>query len=118
MLSIPFTPPVPLWLSNGDPANYSPDFIVPTTDSTVWLVETKSRAELDLQQKIHGPAPAIVHRRHYCRVQRRQHPGPTLRLRIRRPDQLRAAPTKDIRGASPYFHRVSFATKRVEENPL
>ena len=38
--------------SNGDLSNYTPDFIVRTTDKTVWLVETKGRAELDLPQKM------------------------------------------------------------------
>lgn len=38
--------------ANGDLANYHPDFIVRTTDKTVWLVETKGRAELDLPQKM------------------------------------------------------------------
>lgn len=38
--------------SNGDLANYVPDFIVRTTDRTVWIVETKGRAELDLPQKM------------------------------------------------------------------
>ncbi len=38
--------------ANGDLANYHPDFIIRTTDKTVWLVETKGRAELDLPQKL------------------------------------------------------------------
>lgn len=38
--------------ASGDLANYHPDFIVRTTDKTVWLVETKGRAELDLPQKM------------------------------------------------------------------
>ena len=38
--------------ANGDLSNYTPDFIVRTTDKTVWLVETKGRAELDLPQKM------------------------------------------------------------------
>ena len=38
--------------ANGDLANYHPDFIIRTTDKTVWLVETKGRAELDLPQKM------------------------------------------------------------------
>ncbi|MCF7733049.1 MAG: DEAD/DEAH box helicase family protein [Cephaloticoccus sp.] len=38
--------------ANGDLANYHTDFIVRTTDGTVWLVETKGRAELDLPQKM------------------------------------------------------------------
>ena len=37
---------------DGDLSNYTPDFIVRTTDKTVWLVETKGRAELDLPQKM------------------------------------------------------------------
>ena len=38
--------------ANGDLANYTPDFIVRTTDGKVWIVETKGRAELDLPQKM------------------------------------------------------------------
>ena len=38
--------------ANGDLSNYTPDFIVRTTDGLVWLVETKGRAELDLPQKM------------------------------------------------------------------
>ena len=38
--------------ANGDLSNYTPDFIVRTTDGTIWLVETKGRAELDLPQKM------------------------------------------------------------------
>jgi type III restriction enzyme len=38
--------------ANGDLSNYSPDFIVRTNDKTIWLVETKGRAELDLPQKM------------------------------------------------------------------
>lgn len=38
--------------SDGDLSNYTPDFIVRTTDGTVWIVETKGREELDLPQKM------------------------------------------------------------------
>ena len=38
--------------ADGDLSNYVPDFIVKTTDNTVWIVETKGRAELDLPQKM------------------------------------------------------------------
>ena len=38
--------------ANGDLSNYTPDFIVRTSDGLVWLVETKGRAELDLPQKM------------------------------------------------------------------
>ncbi len=38
--------------ANGDLSTYTPDFIVRTTDNTVWVVETKGREELDLPQKI------------------------------------------------------------------
>ena len=38
--------------ANGDLSNYIPDFIVKTTDGTVWIVETKGRAELDLPHKM------------------------------------------------------------------
>ena len=39
--------------ANGDLSHYTPDFMVRTTDGTVWLVETKGREELDLPQKMH-----------------------------------------------------------------
>ena len=38
--------------ANGELSTYTPDFIVRTTDSTVWIVETKGREELDLPQKM------------------------------------------------------------------
>jgi len=37
---------------DGDLSNYTPDFIVRTTDKRIWLVETKGRAELDLPRKM------------------------------------------------------------------
>lgn len=37
---------------DGDLSNYIPDFIVRTTAGTVWIIETKGRAELDLPQKM------------------------------------------------------------------
>ena len=38
--------------ANGDLSNYTPDFIVRTTDRKIWIVETKGREELDLPQKM------------------------------------------------------------------
>ena len=38
--------------ADGDLSTYTPDFIVKATDGTVWIVETKGRAELDLPQKM------------------------------------------------------------------
>jgi type III restriction enzyme len=38
--------------SDGDLANYTPDFIVRTGDGRIWIVETKGRAELDLPHKM------------------------------------------------------------------
>ncbi len=38
--------------ADGDLSTYTPDFIVKTTDGTVWIVETKGREELDLPQKM------------------------------------------------------------------
>ena len=38
--------------ADGDPSNYTPDFIVRTDDRTVWIVETKGRTEIDLPQKM------------------------------------------------------------------
>lgn len=37
---------------NGDLSTYTPDFIVRTSDGTVWIIETKGREELDLPQKM------------------------------------------------------------------
>lgn len=38
--------------TDGDLSNHIPDFIVKTPDGTVWVIETKGRAELDLPQKM------------------------------------------------------------------
>jgi type III restriction enzyme len=38
--------------ANGDLSTYTPDFLVRTTDGTVWIVETKGREEIDLPQKM------------------------------------------------------------------
>ena len=38
--------------TDGDLSNYTPDFIVRTSDAKIWIVETKGRAELDLPQKM------------------------------------------------------------------
>lgn len=38
--------------ADGDLSNYTPDFIVKTTDEGVWIVETKGREEIDLSQKM------------------------------------------------------------------
>jgi len=38
--------------ADGDLSNYVPDFLVKTADGTVWIVETKGRAELDLPKKM------------------------------------------------------------------
>jgi type III restriction enzyme len=38
--------------ADGDLSTYTPDFVVRTADGTVWIVETKGRAELDLPQKM------------------------------------------------------------------
>jgi type III restriction enzyme len=38
--------------ANGDLSTYTPDFVVKTTDGTVWIVETKGREELDVPQKM------------------------------------------------------------------
>jgi type III restriction enzyme len=38
--------------ADGDLSTYTPDFIVKTTDGTVWIIETKGRTELDLPQKM------------------------------------------------------------------
>jgi type III restriction enzyme len=38
--------------ADGDLANYMPDFIVKTTDGTVWIVETKGRVEIAVPQKM------------------------------------------------------------------
>ena len=38
--------------ADGELSNYIPDFIVRTTDGTIWIAETKGRAEIDLPQKM------------------------------------------------------------------
>lgn len=38
--------------ANGDLSTYTPDFIVRTTDGSIWIVETKGREELDVPQKM------------------------------------------------------------------
>jgi type III restriction enzyme len=38
--------------ADGDLATYTPDFIVRIADRSVWIVETKGRAELDVPQKM------------------------------------------------------------------
>ncbi|MFH1969165.1 MAG: DEAD/DEAH box helicase family protein [Verrucomicrobiota bacterium] len=38
--------------ADGDLSTYTPDFVVRTTDGTIWIVETKGREELDLPQKM------------------------------------------------------------------
>jgi type III restriction enzyme len=38
--------------ADGDLSNYTPDFIVRSTDKKIWMVETKGREELDLPQKM------------------------------------------------------------------
>ena len=38
--------------ANGDLSTYTPDFILRTSDSAVWVVETKGREELDVPQKM------------------------------------------------------------------
>ena len=38
--------------ADGDLSNYTPDFIVRTTDGTVWIIETKGRVEIDVPQKM------------------------------------------------------------------
>ncbi len=38
--------------ADGDLSNYIPDFFVKTADGSVWIIETKGRAELDLPQKM------------------------------------------------------------------
>jgi type III restriction enzyme len=38
--------------ADGDLSTYTPDFIVRTTDDTVWIVETKGREEIDVPQKM------------------------------------------------------------------
>ena len=38
--------------ADGDLSTYTRDFVVRSTDGTVWIVETKGRTELDLPQKM------------------------------------------------------------------
>ena len=38
--------------ADGDISTYTPDFVLRTSDGTIWIVETKGREELDLPQKM------------------------------------------------------------------
>lgn len=38
--------------TNGELAEYTPDFLVKTADGTIWIIETKGREELDLPRKM------------------------------------------------------------------
>ncbi len=38
--------------ADGELSNYTPDFVVRTTNGAVWIVETKGREELDVPQKM------------------------------------------------------------------
>ena len=38
--------------TDGDLSTYTPDFLVKTTDGTVWIIETKGREELDVPRKM------------------------------------------------------------------
>jgi type III restriction enzyme len=38
--------------ADGDLSTYTPDFLARDTDSTVWIIETKGREELDVPQKM------------------------------------------------------------------
>jgi type III restriction enzyme len=38
--------------NDGDLSTYTPDFIIRTTDCTIWIAETKGREELDLPRKM------------------------------------------------------------------
>ncbi|MGH8655747.1 MAG: hypothetical protein ACREYE_27815 [Gammaproteobacteria bacterium] len=44
--------------ADGDLSNYTPDFLVKTTDGTVWIVETKAARRLTCRNN--GPAQAMV----------------------------------------------------------
>ena len=91
--------------ADGDLSNYTPDFIVRTTDGTVWIVETKGREEIDVPQK-------MARLRQWCAdataasASGRRHAVP---IRLRRPEGLRAAPAEDVRRARRQLHRVSIA---------
>ena len=57
--------------ADGDLSNYTPDFIVRTTDGTVWIVETKGREEIDVPAEDGAPA-SMVRRRHSRKRGRRR----------------------------------------------
>jgi type III restriction enzyme len=38
--------------ADGDLSNYTPDYLVRTSDGVIWIVETKGREELDLPRKM------------------------------------------------------------------
>ena len=92
--------------ADGDLSNYTPDFIVRTTDGTVWIVETKGREEIDVPQK-------MARLRQWCAdatAASAAEDGTTLPIRLRRPEGFRAASTKNDGRTRRQLHGVSILT--------
>ena len=76
--------------ADGDLSNYTPDFIVRTTDGTIWIIETKGREEIDVPQK-------MARLRQWCAdatAASADDDVKNLQIRFRGPERLRAAPTR------------------------
>ena len=88
--------------ADGELSTYTPDFIVRTTDGTVWIVETKGREELDRAAE-DGAAAPMVRRR-----DRGQRSGrwDALRLRLRRSRGFETAQAVVVRRAGERFPRI------------
>jgi type III restriction enzyme len=85
--------------ADGDLSNYVPDFVVKTTDSTVWIVETKGRAELDLPQK-------MARLRQWCAdatSASRAESGPEYRFVYVDQEGFERSPPKDFAGLTAAF---------------
>ncbi len=81
--------------ADGELSNYTPDFIVRTTDGVVWIVETKGREELDVPQK-------MARLRQWCAdatEASKGEGGHALRFRLCRSGEFRAAQAVVVRGA-------------------
>jgi plasmid stability protein len=78
--------------ANGDLSHYVPDFVVKTTDDTIWTVETKARGTGFAPED--GPPQAVVRRRD-CRQPGRGRAG--LPFCLRRRGRLRLTQTTRLR---------------------
>ena len=93
--------------ADGDLSNYTPDFIVRTTDGTVWIVETKGPRGDRRAAEDDAPSPMVRGR---DGRQRGRTMDAKYRFRLRGPEGLRAASAGDDRRAGGRLHRVSIVT--------